>query len=155
MACVNMARREVANSSSISSITAVQSVSVILLSCDLLGPGPQHPAQSSLHSFLFSSRKAFCGPISLSLACVVLSCFSCVRLFATLCTAAHQAPLSRDSPGKNTGVGCHGLLQGIFSTWGSNPHLFKSPELAGGLFCTVPPGKPFILLWSVPILCPQ
>ena len=28
-----------------------------------------------------------------------------------------------DSPGKNTGVGCHALLQGIFSTLGSNPGL--------------------------------
>jgi len=26
-------------------------------------------------------------------------------------------------PGKNTGVGCHFLLQGIFPTQGSNPHL--------------------------------
>ena len=25
--------------------------------------------------------------------------------------AAHQAPLSQDSPGKNTGVGCHFLFQ--------------------------------------------
>ena len=29
----------------------------------------------------------------------------------------------RDSPGKNTGVGCHSLLQGIFPTQGSNPGL--------------------------------
>ena len=28
-----------------------------------------------------------------------------------------------DFPGKNTGVGCHFLLQAIFLTWGSNPHL--------------------------------
>ena len=28
-----------------------------------------------------------------------------------------------DSPGKNTGVGCHALLQGIFLTQGWNPHL--------------------------------
>ena len=28
-----------------------------------------------------------------------------------------------DFPGKNTGVGCHSLLQGIFPTQGSNPHL--------------------------------
>ena len=27
-----------------------------------------------------------------------------------------------DSPGKNTGVGCHFLLQGIFPTQGSNLH---------------------------------
>ena len=26
-------------------------------------------------------------------------------------------------PGKNTGVGCHFLLQGIFQTWGSSLHL--------------------------------
>ena len=29
----------------------------------------------------------------------------------------------RNSPGKNTGIGCHSLLQGIFPTQGSNPHL--------------------------------
>ena len=28
-----------------------------------------------------------------------------------------------DSPGNNTGVGCHALLQGIFPTQGSNPRL--------------------------------
>ena len=30
-----------------------------------------------------------------------------------------------DSPGKNTGVDCHSLLQGIFLTQGSNPHLLS------------------------------
>ena len=30
---------------------------------------------------------------------------------------------SWDSPGKNAGVGCHVLLQGIFPTQGSNSHL--------------------------------
>ena len=28
-----------------------------------------------------------------------------------------------NSPGKNTGVGCHSVLQGIFPTQGSNPGL--------------------------------
>ena len=28
-----------------------------------------------------------------------------------------------DSPGKNTGMGCHALLQGIFPTQGLNPGL--------------------------------
>ena len=32
-----------------------------------------------------------------------------------------------DSPGKNTGVGCHFLLQGIFPTQGSNSHLDSLP----------------------------
>ena len=30
-----------------------------------------------------------------------------------------------DFPGKSTGVGCHALLQGIFLTQGSNPHLLR------------------------------
>ena len=42
---------------------------------------------------------------------LLLSCFSRVQLCATPQTAAHQAPHPRDSPGKNTGVGCHFLLQ--------------------------------------------
>ena len=33
----------------------------------------------------------------------------------------------RDSPGKNTGVGCRALLQGIFLTQGSNPGLLCLP----------------------------
>ena len=47
-----------------------------------------------------------------------------------------QAPLSMDSPGKNTRVGCHALLQGIFPTQGSNPQLSMAPALAGGFFTT-------------------
>ena len=40
-----------------------------------------------------------------------LSRFSRVRLCATPEMAAHQAPRPWVSPGKNTGVGCHFLLQ--------------------------------------------
>ena len=36
---------------------------------------------------------------------------------------AHRAPLSMDFPGKNTKVGCHLRLQGIFLTQRSNPCL--------------------------------
>ena len=35
--------------------------------------------------------------------------------------ARHLCP--QDSPGKDTGLGCHSLLQGIFPTQGSNPCL--------------------------------
>ena len=38
-----------------------------------------------------------------------------------------------DSPGKNTGVGYHALLQGIFPTQGSNPSLMP-PALGGEFF---------------------
>ena len=48
-----------------------------------------------------------------------------------------------DSPGKNTGVDCHALLQGIFLTQGSNPYL---PWLlhCRQIFTTEPAGKPNI-----------
>ena len=42
---------------------------------------------------------------------LLLSRFSRVRLCATPETAAHQAPHPWGSPGKNTGLGCHFLLQ--------------------------------------------
>ena len=44
---------------------------------------------------------------------LVCQSLSCVRLFVTPWTVACQAPLSVDSPGKNTGRGSHALLQGI------------------------------------------
>ena len=66
----------------------------------------------------------------------MLNCFSFVWLFETLWTVAHQTPLSVDfSPGKNIGVGCHALFQGVFLTQGSNLCLI-SPALAGGFFIT-------------------
>ena len=42
---------------------------------------------------------------------LLLSRFSRVRLCATPEMEAHQDPLSLDSPGKTTGVGCHFFLQ--------------------------------------------
>ena len=52
-----------------------------------------------------------------------------VRLFATPWTVAPQAPLSWDSPGRNTGVGCRALLQGIFLTQGSHPCLLHYRQI--------------------------
>ena len=39
-----------------------------------------------------------------------------------------------DSPGKNTGVDCHALLQGIFPTQGLNLHLFCLLHWQGVLY---------------------
>ena len=57
--------------------------------------------------------------------------------FVTPWTVASQAPW--EFPGKNTGMGCHFLLQGIFLTTEIKP---TSLALAGGFFTTEPPGKP-------------
>ena len=51
-----------------------------------------------------------------------------------------------DSPGKNTGVCCHLLLQGIFLTQGSNLHLLHWQE---GSWPLAPPGKLWII-WIGP-----
>ena len=59
---------------------------------------------------------------------------------ATLWTVAHLAPLSLVSPGKNTGVGCHALLQGIFPTQGLNLRLLRLLHWQAGPFPLVPPG---------------
>ena len=45
-----------------------------------------------------------------------------------------------DSPGKNTGVGCHAVLQGIFPTQGSNPGLLCCRPI---LYCLSHQGSPF------------
>ena len=55
--------------------------------------------------------------------CVCAQSLSRVWLFETPWTVALQAPCPWDFPGKNTGVSCHVLLQGIFQTQGLNPHL--------------------------------
>ena len=57
---------------------------------------------------------------------------SCPTLFDPW-TAALQAPLSMNSPGKNTGMGSHFLIQGIFPTQGSNLGL----SCIAGRFLTV------------------
>ena len=43
--------------------------------------------------------------------------------FAPPWTVVHQASLSMGFPRQEYGVSCHFLLQGIFPTQGSNPHL--------------------------------
>ena len=68
------------------------------------------------------------------LACT-LSGFSHVQLFVTPWTVACGLLCPWESPGKNTGVGCHDNLQGTFLTQGSNLSL-ESPALEGGFFTT-------------------
>ena len=83
----------------------------------------------------------------ITLSCVRAQSLSRVRFCATMWTVACQDPLSMYFPGKNTRVGCHFLLQGIFWTQGLNPGIKPtSPALAGRLFTTEPPGKPLITL---------
>ena len=47
----------------------------------------------------------------------------CPTLFHPKDCSPPGSSIHGDSPGKNAGVGCHALLQGIFPTQGSNPGL--------------------------------
>ena len=66
----------------------------------------------------------------------------------TLCHLMDCSPLGSsvhgDSSGKNTGVGCHALLQGIFPIQGSNTGL---PYCRQFLYCLSHQGSPRILEW--------
>ena len=54
-----------------------------------------------------------------------------------------------DSPGKNAGVYCHALVQGIFPTQGSNPHLLHLLHWQVGSLPLMPPGKPSLIHYSL------
>ena len=65
-----------------------------------------------------------------------------------LCTPVDCSPpgscVHGDSPGKNTGIGCHALLQGIIPTQGSNPGL---PHCGRILYQLSPKGSLDDLQW--------
>ena len=71
-----------------------------------------------------------------------LSPFSHVWLFATLWTVPARLLCLWDSRGKNAGVGCYALLQGIFPTQRLNQHLLCLLHWQVGTLPLVPPGKP-------------
>ena len=63
----------------------------------------------------------FCLPkpvLPLTLVLLVESCLFVTPCTQCVCLASFLCPW--DSPGKNAGVGCHALLQGIFLTQGLN-----------------------------------
>ena len=73
----------------------------------------------------------------------------CVLSRVQLCHLMNCSPPGSfclwNSPGKNTGGGCHALLQGIFPTQESNPHLLLWHV---GSLPVVPLGKLYIYSWE-------
>ena len=63
------------------------------------------------------------GLTAQGIMCMHVQLLSHIQLFVTPWAVAHHVPLSLGFPSKNTGVGCHFLLQRIFLTQGSNPCL--------------------------------
>ena len=71
----------------------------------------------------------------------------------TLCNAMDYSPPGScpwDSPGKDTGVGFHVLLQGIFPTQGSNVRLLSLLHWQAGSLPLSRLGKPLLQRPSVP-----
>ena len=68
---------------------------------------------------------------------LLLSRFSCVRFYVTPEMAAHQAPRPWDSPGKNTGGGCHFLLQ-CMKVKSESEVTQACPTLSDPMDCSLP-----------------
>ena len=67
---------------------------------------------------------------------------SCQTLYDPMNCSPPGSSVHGDSPGKNTGVGCHPLLQGIFPTQGLNPRLLSLLHQQAVSLPLAPPGKP-------------
>ena len=104
-------------------------------------PDSSHLGKKHLDVGTWSASSHLARLTSSMCACVCL----CVlvaqsHLFMTPSTTAHQGPPSMgDFPGKNTGVGCHFLLQGNLPNLGIKP---SSLALAGRFFTTELPELP-------------
>ena len=75
----------------------------------------------------------------LVLGTIVLCLVSRVQLCDPMDYSQSGSSDHGDSPGKNTGVGCHALLQGIFPTQGSNLGLLNCRQI---LYCLSHQGSP-------------
>ena len=86
----------------------------------------------SLHAKLLQSCLSLCNPMDYSLS---------------------DSSVHGGSSGKNTGVGCHALFQGIFPTQGSSLHLLCFLHWQAGSLPLVPPGKPsFVFSWRLEVV---
>ena len=86
--------------------------------------------------------------LKIELPCVCLVTQSCPcpwLLCDSMDCSLPGSSVHGDSPGKNTGVGCHALLQGVFPTLGLNPGLPRCRQI---LYCLSYQGSPELLLSS-------
>ena len=121
-----------------------------------VGPGPRSLEVEPANIFLFPGKPT--SDFSLQSLQRITLYFSKSLRYSALCSVkSNPLPFcelqstrllcSWDSPGKNTGVCCHALLQGIFLTQGSNLHLLCLLHWETGSLPLVPPGKPTLSVW--------
>ena len=73
--------------------------------------------------------------------CAVVNCSVMPKLLRPHDCSPPGSSVHGDSPGKNTWVGCHALLQGIFPTQGLNPGLLHCRQI---LYCLNQQGSPTV-----------
>ena len=110
----------------------------LLSTCSVLGADANITPSLSTKSLIFRIPNY----VSFHGVCM-LSHFSCVWLFAAPWTVARRLLFPWDSPGKNTEVGYHALLQGIFPTQGIKP---TSPALLAGSLLLSHQGSPLSMV---------
>ena len=67
---------------------------------------------------------------------------SCLTLCDPMDCSLPGSSVHGDSPSKNTGVGCHAHLEGIFPTQGSNLHLLRLLRCPADSLSLATSGKP-------------
>ena len=77
-------------------------------------------------------------------ACVQAQLLSCVQLFATSWTGAHQAPLSVEFSRQECWGGLPFPPPGDLPDPGIESESLSSPALAGGFLTNESPGEPFV-----------
>ena len=98
-----------------------------------------------IHIYVYT-HICICMNIHIKSYICVWKSLSRVWLFATsLDCSPPGSSVHGYSPSKSTGVGCHGLLQGIFPTQGSNQRL---PQCRKTLNCLSHQGSPWMLEWE-------
>ena len=95
------------------------------------------------YTFFIPTSFIIISPL-LCVLCVVTQ--SCPTLCNPMDCSLPGPSVHGDSPGKNTGWGCHAFLQGIFPTQGSNPGLPHCRQIL--LLSESPARSPRILEWG-------
>ena len=92
-------------------------------------------------------QEAGCSSLPCGVLCLVTQ--SCLTLYDSMDYSPSGSSVHGDSPGKNSGVGCHTLLQGIFPTQGLNPdilHFRQSLHCLSHLLAILVPNMAVCLL---------
>ena len=97
------------------------------MDCSLPGSSVHGIFQARVLEWVAIAFSSYLSRIRQMNGMIFCCCCSVTQLYPTLCNpmdcSLPGSSVHRDTPGKNTEVGCHALLQGIFPTQGLNPGL--------------------------------